>query len=99
MNKKAIRIILVVAISSVIPVSSAYVSYYTVASADFLSPCPNFEAFDQEYLLAANHTELKVVPSAVFFNGFQLATQRFGMASHRSSPISSLYEKTFVLRC
>lgn len=99
MNRKAIQIILVIAISSAIPVSSAYVSYYTVASADFLSSNLGFEAFDQDYLLAANQSELKVPLSFVFFSGFQLATDLLGLPSNLSSQISSLDQKTLVLRC
>jgi hypothetical protein len=99
MNRKAIQIILVIAISLAIPVSSAYVSYYTVASADFLSSNLSFEAFDQEYLLAANQSELKVSLLAGFFSRFQLATDLLGLPSHLSSPIASLDQKTLVLRC
>ena len=99
MNRKAIQIILVIAISSAIPVSSAYVSYYTVASADFLSSNLGFEAFDQEYLMAANQSELKVSPLVGSLSGFQVATDLLGLPSHLSSPISSLDQKTLVLRC
>ena len=99
MNRKAIQIILVIAISSAIPVSSAYVSYYTVASADFLSSNLGFEAFDQEYLMAANQSELKVSPLVGSLSGFQAATDLLGPPSHLSSPISSLDQKTLVLRC
>jgi hypothetical protein len=99
MKRKGIKIILVIAISLAIPVSSAYVFYYTVAAADFLSPNLNFEGFDQEYLLAANQSELKVSPSVGFLNGFQLATYLFGLPSYLSSQISSLDQKTLILRC
>jgi hypothetical protein len=99
MNRKTIQIILAIAISLAIPVSSAYVSYYTVASADFLSSNPGFEAFDQEYLSAANQSELKASPSVGFFSGFHLASYHFGLPSHLSFQISSLDQKTLVLRC
>ncbi len=99
MNRKTIQIILVIAISFATPVSSAYISYYTVASADFLSPNLSFEAFDQEYLSAANQSELKVSPSVGFFSGFHLASYLFGLPSHLSFQISSLDQKTLVLRC
>jgi len=99
MNRKAIQIILVIAISSAIPMSSAYVSYYTVASADFLSSNIGFEAFDQDYLMAANQSELKLSPLVDFLIGFQTATDLFGLSSHLSSQISSLDQKTLVLRC
>lgn len=99
MNRKAIQIILIIAISSAIPVLSAYVSYYTVAEADFLSSNLSFEAFDQEYLLAANQSELKVSPPVGFSSGCQLTTYLFGMPSHFSFQISPLDQKSLVLRC
>ncbi len=99
MNRKALQVVLVIAISLAISVSLAYVSYYTVASADFLSPNLGFEAFDQEYLSAANQNELKASPFVGFFNGFQLATYLTGLPPHLPSQISSLDQKTLVLRC
>ncbi len=99
MNRKAIQIILVIAISLAIPVSSSYVSYYTVASADFLSSNLGFEAFDQEYLMAAHQSELKVSSLVGFLSGFQLGADLLGLPPHLSSPTSSLDQKTLVLRC
>jgi len=99
MKRNAIQIILVIAISVVIPVSSAYTIYYTVAAADFLSPYLNIEDFDQEYLLATNLSELKGSQSGVFFNEFQLTTYLFGLTSYLLSPISSLDQKTIILLC
>ena len=99
MKRKPIQIILVIAISLAVPVSSGYVCYYTVAAADFLSPDLNVEAFDQEDLLAANESELNVFQSVQFFNGFQLTTYLFGLPPDLSSQISSLDQKTIVFRC
>ncbi len=99
MNRKTIQIISILAISLAIPMSSAYVSYYTVASADFLSSNAGFEAFDQEFALVAHQSELKVSPSVGFFSGYHPAADLFGLPSHLSSQISSLDQKTLVLRC
>jgi len=99
MKRKSIQVILVIAISLAIPVSSAYVSYYTVASADFLSSNLGFEAFDQEYLLVANQGGLKIFDSSNFFKGVQPEIFPFGLSPHLSSQISSLDQKTLVLRC
>ena len=99
MNRKSIQILLVIAISLAIPVSSAYVSYYTVASADFLSPNLGFEAFDQEYLAAANQSGLKIFDSSSFFKRVQLGIYPFGLPPHLSSQIFSLDQETLVLRC
>jgi len=99
MNRKAVQVVLVIAISLAIAASSSYISYYTVASADFLSSDLGFEAFDQEYLSAAHQSELKVSPLVGLFTGFQLATYPFGLSSHLSSRISSLNQNALVLRC
>jgi hypothetical protein len=99
MKRKPIKIILVIAISLAIPMFTAYIYYYTVASADFLSPNLKLEALDQEYLMAANQSELKVSRSVGFFNGSQLATYLFGQSSHFFSQIPSLDQETLILRC
>jgi hypothetical protein len=99
MERKAIQIILVIAIAIAIPMSSTYAVYYNVAAADFLSPDLNIEVFDQEYLFATNLNELKGSQSGVFFNGFQLTTHLFGLPSYISSQIPSLDQKTIILRC
>ena len=99
MNRKSTQIILAIAISLAIPVSSVYVSYYTVASADFLSPNLGFEAFDQEYLAAANQGGLKIFDSSSFFRRLQPGIYPFELFPHLSSQVSSLGQKTVVLRC
>ena len=99
MKRKPTKIILVIAISLAIPMFTAYIYYYTVASADFLSPSLKLEALDQEYLMAANQSELKVSRSVGFSNGSQLATYLIGLPSHLFSQISSFDQKTLILRC
>jgi hypothetical protein len=99
MKRKAIKIILVISISLAIPVSSAYVFYYTVASADFLSPNLNFETFDQEFLFSAYKSELKVFESSSFLNGFQLATYLSEQSFYLFSQIPSLDQEILILRC
>ncbi len=99
MSRKTIQVILVMAISLAIPVSAAYVGYYTVASADFLSPNLSFEAFDQEYLLVANQSELKIFDSSNFSKTVQLEIFPIGLFPHLSSKISPLDQRTSVLRC
>ena len=96
---KRIHIFLIITISFSIPVFSTYFHYYTLVEADFLSPNLNFETFDQEILLAAYQSELKVLGLSGFFKGFQLATHLFGQASHFFSQVLSLNQKTLILRC
>jgi hypothetical protein len=99
MKRKPIQIFLVIAISLSILVSSTYCQYYTLAAADFISLNLKFENFDQEYLLAANQSELKVSRSGGFFNGFQLVTCLFGQSFHLLSQSPSLDRKACILRC
>ena len=98
-RQKRIQIFLVIGISFFILVFPAYGQYYTLASPDFLSPNLNFETFDQEILLAAYQSELKVFGSSGFFNGFQLVTHLFGQSSRFFSQVLSLDQKTLILRC
>lgn len=101
MERRAIRvkIILVIAISLSVSMSSAYVCYYAVAAADFLSPNANFETFDQEILLCSDVSKLKVFILSDFFSVFHLITYLFGQSSHFFSQIPSLDRKTLILRC
>jgi hypothetical protein len=99
MKGKFVRLFLVLAVSLAIPVSSSFVGYYTVASADFLSSNLGFEAFDQEYLAAANQSELKIFDSSNFFEPVQLEIFPIGLVPHLSPPISPLNQRTSVLRC
>ena len=111
MKRKAIQIILVIAISFAIPISSSYPvssSYpmsspytidYEVAIAGFLTPVLSIEAFDEEDLLPTNLSKLKGSQSGVLFNEFQLTIYFFGLPSYRSFQISSLDKKIIILRC
>jgi hypothetical protein len=103
MKRKAIQIILVIAISLAIPVPSVYTIYYTVEAAEFFSPDlnieVNIEAFDQENLLATHLSKLKGSQSGIFFNEFQLTTYLFGLPSYLSFKISSPDQKIIILRC
>jgi hypothetical protein len=99
MKKNAIQFILVIAFALAIPLSSTYNIYYEIAAADFLSPHPKIEAFDQEDLLATNLSKLKEFNANVFFNEFQLTTYVCELPSYISFQIPSLNQKTIILRC
>ena len=99
MKRKPSQIFLVIAILFAIPVSSAYICYYTLAAADFISHNLKLENFDQEYLSAVNQSELKVYGSGGFLKGFQLLTCLFGQSFYLLSQEPSLDQKTLVLRC
>ena len=99
MKRNPVQIVLVIAIFLPILVSSAYGQYYAMASADFISRNLKLEAFDQDYLSAVDQSELKASISDVLFKDFRLVTSLFGLSIHLSSQISSIDQKTFVLRC
>jgi len=99
MQRKPTQILLVIAIFLSILVSSTYAQYYALASADFISHNLKLEAFDQDYLSAIDQSESKACRSGALLRDFQLATYLFGLSSHLSSQISSLDQKTLVLRC
>jgi hypothetical protein len=96
---KGIRIIIAVAISFSILITSAYFCYYTVAAADFLSPNLNLETFDQEFLSAACENELKTFLPASFLNDLHRINYFFEFSYSLSSIIPSLGEDAFILRC
>jgi hypothetical protein len=97
--KETTKIIIVIAISLFIPISSAYVCYYTVAAADFLCPDLNYESFDQEFLFAAYENELKVfVPNGIL-TAFPLTTYLYGQLFDFSFHISSHGHGVLILRC
>jgi hypothetical protein len=99
MKRKALQIFLVITISFTISVSSACISYYTLAAADFLFRDLKFETFDREYLLAADQSQLKVSGLGGVFRGFELTTRLLGQCLHLFSQIPSLNRKPSVLRC
>jgi hypothetical protein len=99
MKRRVIQIFLVMAISLSILVSSTFGQYYTLAAADFISLNLKLEAFDQDCLSAAIQSELKMSGLGGLFNGFQLLTCLFEKSFHLLSHVSSLDQKTLVLRC
>jgi hypothetical protein len=99
MKRKPTQIFLVIAISFAVLLSSAYFCYYSLASADFISHNLKLEAFDQDYLSAANQNELKVYGSGGFLKGFQLPTCLFEQSFHLLSQGPSFDQKNLVLRC
>jgi hypothetical protein len=96
---KKIPIILVIAISFAVLLSSAYFCYYSLASADFISHRLKFETFDQDFLFAASGSEFKVfgpisfsILSALCINpGKQIPIFPF-----LTSPFN---QRTSILRC
>ncbi len=95
---KRIRIFLVLAISFSILTSSAYLCYYTVAAADFLSPSLNFETFDQEFLSVACNDLKAFLPDSLL-NGLYLINYYLEPSPHLFPKTPSLDQGTLILRC
>jgi hypothetical protein len=99
MKRKLIKIILVMAISFTIPVSSAYLCYFSLASADFISDSLKFETFDQEFLIAISVSRLKVFGASSFSIISALCInpiKQFPLFPFLTSPFN---QRTSILRC
>jgi hypothetical protein len=99
MKRKLIKIILVMAISFAIPVSSAFSCYYSLASADFISHSLKFETFDQEFLLAASVSRFKVFGSSSFSTISALCINPIKQIPLFPFLTSPLDQRTPILRC
>ncbi len=99
MKRKLFRYILVITVSLAISSSSAYICYYAVASADFISHNLKLERFDQEFLSASNQNELKAFGFGGFFDGSSLVAYPIGVSLQSLFEISSFGQKTLILRC
>lgn len=99
MERKPAQIFPIIAISLCLLLSSTYGQYYAMVSADFISLQLKLESVDQEYMSAADQSELKMSGSGGPFNGSQLATCLIGLPSYLFSPVSSFNQKISILRC
>ncbi len=98
MKRRPNEVILLLLISFALPGVFVYVCYETVTAADF-SPDLSFEAFDQEYLWAADQTELEASRSADFSSRFEPVTDLTGLSFFLFFQTSPFDGKTILLRC
>ena len=99
MERKLIKIILVMTISFAISASSVLFCYYSLASADFISHGLKFEAFDQEFLDAASVSRFKVFSSSSFSIISALCinpTEQIPLFLFLTSPLN---RRSSILRC
>ena len=94
-----IQILLVLALSVAVLFSPAYLGYAAVAASDSLSFNLNFENVDQDSLLTAHMSELKIFRSSGFFDAFELPLYPFERSLHFLSQKLSFDQQSFVLRC
>jgi len=99
MKRKLIKIILVMAISFAIPVSSASFCYYSLASADFISHSQKLETSDQEFLLAASVSRFKVYGSSSFSTISVLCINPIKQIPLFPFLTTPFNQRTSILRC
>jgi len=99
MKRKLIKIILAMAISLAIPVSSAFFCYYSLASADFISHGLKFETFDQQFLDAASVSRLKIFGSSSSSIISASCINPIKQIPLFPSLISPFNQRTSILRC
>ncbi len=96
-RKLKTQIILVIAISFLLPFHSAYMNYYVLIEADFLSAYPKFENTDLDCLLLLNKQEFTALTG--FSYTFWVAGDLIGYLSSFYFPVTFPQAKTLVLRC
>jgi hypothetical protein len=99
MKRKALQTILIISISLAIPISSSFFFYYSLASADFISQSLKFETSDQEFLLAASVSRLKVFGSSSFSTLSALCINPINQIPLFTFLTSPFDQRTSILRC
>jgi len=99
MKRRLTQIFFVILITLSISLLSAYLDYYDLAEADFLSWNIRFENPDQESLLIDQKIEFKVFISGVFSLIFHEVLDLSEQLPRFSFTRSSFDQKTFTLRC
>jgi len=90
-------IFLVIAISLLLPLLSAYMYYYVLMEADFLSAYPKFENTDLDSLLLLKKDSFTALIGSS--NTFRIAGNLIGLLSSSYLPVMFPQVRTLVLRC
>ena len=96
-RKHKIQILLVIAISLLLPLLSTYMDYYVIMEADFLSPYPKFENTDLDCLLLCKKQTFTALIG--FSYAFSVASNLNGHFSCSYYQVTFPQAKTLVLRC
>ena len=96
-RKHKIKILLVITISLLLPLLSAYTDYYVLMEADFLSARPKFENTDLECLVLCEKQKFTVLSS--FSYTIWVASNVIGNFSCFFYQVTFPQAKTLVLRC
>jgi len=99
MKRRLTQVFLAILITLSVSLLSAYLDYYDLAEADFLSRNISFENPDQENLLMDQQIEFKVFISSVFSLIFHEVIDLSGHLPHFTFPQPFFDQKTIILRC
>jgi hypothetical protein len=99
MKKRLTQVFLVILITLSISLLSAYLDYYDLAEADFLSRNISFENPDQENLSIDQRVEFKVFISSAFSLIFHEVIDLSEKFPRFTFTRFSFDQKTFILRC
>ncbi len=91
------QIFLIIAISFALPLLSAYMNYYVLMEADFLSALPKFENTDLDSLLFLKREKFAAVTG--FSHTFRVAVDLIGYLPSSYVPVMVPPVKALVLRC
>ena len=99
MKRRSIQNHLVIAISCIILIFPAYLRFSSYSE---MSPFPadlNFENPDQDYQFDDHKCESDIFLLGIFSIKFLPGVSLFEQSYHLFSPVSSLDQETFILRC
>jgi hypothetical protein len=92
-----IQILLVIVISLLLPLLPAYMDYYVIMEADFLSAHPKFENIDLDYLLLCKKQQITALTG--FSYAPWIASNLIRYPSCFYHQVMFPQEKNLVLRC
>lgn len=96
-RKHKIQVLLVIAISLLLPLLSTYMDYYVIIEADFLSTYPKFENTDLDCLLLCKKQKFTALTS--FSYAFWIASNLIGHLSCFYYQVTFPQVRALVLRC
>jgi hypothetical protein len=96
-KKRKFQIPLALVICFLLPLLSAYMDYYVLMEADFLSPHPKFENTDLECLSLCKKQDL--IALTAFSHTFRLADNLIGHLCCFCYQVTFPQAKSLVLRC
>ncbi len=98
MKRGPFSILLIFALTFLLPLSCAYSCYDVIAEADFLTDGSKYEALDAENLLVDRQNLMGMIPNPLS-SLLSLGDNLFEPFSHFSPPIPAINQTSSLLRC